>query len=95
MRLAGIADLSRDRALSALKRTGFPADKYDATGSLSLEQGIKSNKTVITTDSAELIATAGVDVILEVTGSPAAGVRHVLLVSSKCPGWCVAHGTVL
>jgi predicted homoserine dehydrogenase-like protein len=79
MRLAGIADLSKDRALAALQRTGFPASRYDADATISVAQGIKENITAITTDSAELIATPGIDVILEVTGSPAAGVRHALL----------------
>ncbi|KAK5070337.1 hypothetical protein LTR64_000007 [Lithohypha guttulata] len=77
VRLAAIADLSRERALASLKRTGFPEDKYDV--SLSLREGLEAGKTAITTDSAELIAQPGIDVILEVTGSPAAGVRHVLL----------------
>lgn len=36
-------------------------------------------KTAITTDSAALIATPGINNILEVTGSPAAGIRHTLL----------------
>lgn len=63
--------------MAALKRTGYPEDRYDA--SLSLEDGLKAGKTAITTDSAELIATPGIDVILEVTGSPAAGIRHALL----------------
>ncbi|KAB2571145.1 hypothetical protein DBV05_g10189 [Lasiodiplodia theobromae] len=79
MRLAGIADLSAERAMAALKRTGFPAEKYDATGTMSLEKGLKSGKTTITTDSAKLIATPGIDVILEVTGNPAAGIKHALL----------------
>lgn len=80
MRLAGIADLSAQRALDALKKTGFPEEKYDILATLSIEEGIKANKTAITTDSAQLIATPGIDVILEVTGNPAAGVRHALLV---------------
>ena len=79
MRLAGIADLSKDRALAALKKVGYPAEKYDESASMSVEEGIKAGKTTITTDSAALIATPGIDVILEVTGSPSAGVRHVLL----------------
>ncbi|KAJ5754311.1 saf domain-containing protein [Penicillium manginii] len=79
IRLAGIADLSAQRALDALKKTGFPEEKYDISATLSIEDGIKANKTVITTDSAQLIATPGIDVILEVTGNPAAGVRHALL----------------
>ena len=81
MRLAGIADLSKDRAIASLERTGYPKDRYDETVSLSIEDGIKAGKTAITTDSAELISAKGVDVILEATGSPAAGVRHALLVS--------------
>lgn len=81
MRLAGIADLSKDRALAALKRTGYPDERFDATSSMSLDDGIKAGKTAITTDSAELIATPAIDVILEVTGSPAAGIKHALLVS--------------
>jgi predicted homoserine dehydrogenase-like protein len=79
MRLAGIADLSADRAKAALKRTGYPEHLYDTTGSLSIEDGIRQNKTAITTDSAALISTPGIDVILEITGSPAAGIRHALL----------------
>ena len=81
LRLAAIADLSKDRALASLKRTGYPQDRYDATASISIEEGMKAGKTAITTDSAELIATPGIDVILEVTGSPAAGIRHALMVS--------------
>ncbi|KAK5710452.1 hypothetical protein LTR15_012963 [Elasticomyces elasticus] len=77
MRLAGIADLSADRAKAALNRTGYPEDAYDV--SISLDEGIKANKTAITTDSAALIANPDIDVILEVTGSPAAGIRHALL----------------
>jgi len=79
MRLAGIADLSADRARAALKRTGYPEHAFDTTGSMSIEEGIKAGKTVITTDSAALISSPGVDVLLEVTGNPAAGIRHVLL----------------
>jgi predicted homoserine dehydrogenase-like protein len=82
IRLAAIADLSKDRALAALKRTGYPNDRYDETASSSVADGLKAGKTTITTDSEELIATPGIDVILEITGNPAAGIKHALLVSS-------------
>lgn len=82
MRLAGIADLSSDRAFAALKRTNYPAEKYDTTVNASISEGIRSAKTIITTDSSALIATPEIDVILEVTGNPAAGIKHALLVSS-------------
>ena len=80
MRLAAIADLDKDRALAALERTGYPKDRYDTKASLSIEDGIKQGVTAITTDSSQLISTPGVDVILEITGSPAAGIKHTLLV---------------
>lgn len=79
VRLACIADLSADRARAALKRTGYPEDKWDTTGALSIEDGIKSGKTTITQDSAAMISCPGIDVVLEITGSPAAGIRHALL----------------
>ena len=79
VRLAGIADLSIDRALASLERTGYPADKYDQTAKISLEEGIRIGKTAITSDSGKLISQREIDVILEVTGSPAAGVKHALL----------------
>ena len=79
MRLAGIADLSKERALVSLKRTGFPEDRYDTTATLTVSEGIASNKTAIVTDSSSLISTPGIDVILEITGNPAVGVRHALL----------------
>ena len=44
MRLAAIADLSADRAKAALEKTGYPEDRYDATGSMSIEEGVKAGK---------------------------------------------------
>lgn len=46
---------------------------------MSIEEGIKTGKVAITQDSAAMIATPGIDVVLEVTGSPSAGIRHALL----------------
>ncbi|KAL5371120.1 hypothetical protein DPSP01_014478 [Paraphaeosphaeria sporulosa] len=77
VRLAAIADLSPDRAVSSLQKTGFPSSKFNTC--ISLSDGLKYDKTVITSDSEAMIATPGIDVILEVTGNPAVGVRHALL----------------
>lgn len=85
LRLAGIADLSKDRAFAALKRTGYPEERVDWDGTMGIEEGIEKGKTVVTTDSKELIACGRVDVVLEVTGSPAAGVKHALMVGLLCP----------
>lgn len=83
MRLAAIADLSADRALAALERTGVPHDRYDATMTMSFEEGVRGGRTIITTDSAAMIARPEIDVVLEITGNPAAGIRHVLMVHSR------------
>lgn len=79
MHLAAIADLSLARAVAALQRTGVPADSYDASGTMDITAAIREGKTALTTDAAALIAAPEIDVVLEVTGSPAAGIRHVLL----------------
>ncbi|KAK5937702.1 hypothetical protein PMZ80_009831 [Knufia obscura] len=77
--LAAIADLDPQRALSSLKRTGYPESQYDNTLTMSIADGIKAAKTVITSDSASMISHPEIHIILEVTGSPSAGVRHALL----------------
>lgn len=79
IRLAAVCDLSTDRIYDAFKRTNYPESRIDMTGKMTLTEGIKSGKVVATTDSAGLIAHPDIDVILEITGSPAAGVRHALL----------------
>ena len=63
-----------------MERTGYSPEKYDPTGKMSLVEGFRTGKTVITTDPATIIAASGIDVILEATGNPAAGIRHALLV---------------
>lgn len=93
LRLAAIADLSKDRAIAALGRTGYPKDRYDDTASISIDEGIKAGKVAITEDSAQMIATPGIDVILEVTGSPAAGIKHALLVCWQNIYSCVVANT--
>lgn len=45
VRLAAIADLSSDRALASLKRTGYPEDRFDATASLSVSEAVAAGKT--------------------------------------------------
>jgi predicted homoserine dehydrogenase-like protein len=61
----GIADLSVPRARAALARIGWDA---------ALIAG-----TPITEDAAALIADPGVEVVVEATGDPAAGLRHARL----------------
>lgn len=71
----GIADLSAKRAKAALERIGWTADQSDAK---SADEAYRSGKTWITEDAEALIAADGLEVIIDATGSPAAGVRHAL-----------------
>ncbi|TLU70990.1 NAD(P)H-dependent oxidoreductase [Lichenicoccus roseus] len=80
--LIGVADLSPPRAAAALARVGWDADRYRAR---SFGQAASDRTTHITDDAASMIASPHVDIVIDATGSPAAGIRHALL--------CCEHGT--
>jgi predicted homoserine dehydrogenase-like protein len=75
MHVAGVADLDGTRARSQLKTAGWP-DQQFAAGSLDdAHQG----RTTFVTDSADaLIADSRIEVIVEATGVPSAGIHHAL-----------------
>jgi len=73
MHLVGIADLSVERAANALTACGWDAQQYEAA---SLGDAFKSGRTHITQDSSALIAFPGIEVIVEATGDPKAGIAH-------------------
>lgn len=71
----GIADLSIARAKDALKRVGWSAEQYGAPDPAS---ALKNGTTWLTEDADALIKTDGLEVIIDATGSPAAGIRFGL-----------------
>jgi predicted homoserine dehydrogenase-like protein len=73
--VTAIADLAPARARAALERTGWEAERCTAT---SFADAAKNGTTFITEDSARLIAAAEVDIVIDATGNPAAGIHHVL-----------------
>lgn len=73
--LVGIADLSVQRAREALANVHWQDGRYDAR---TLEEAHQSGSTAIIEDSMALIASPFIDVIIDATGSPAAGIAHVL-----------------
>lgn len=75
LHLLGIADLSTERARAALVRTGWDADAAIAG---SFDEALRSGRIMLTEDADALIATGGLDVVVEATGNPAAGARHAL-----------------
>ncbi|KAH8657546.1 putative homoserine dehydrogenase [Tricladium varicosporioides] len=81
LHLAGIADISLERAVASLKRVDFPADKFDTTPDkqISIDEAITTGRTTLVNDAEKLIAHPDIDVVMECTGNPSAGVRHVLL----------------
>jgi len=76
LHVMAIAELSPERARTALDYIGWPEAQYDAT---SFEAARQSGKTHITEDAPAMIAAGGMEVIVDATGVPAAGIRHALL----------------
>jgi predicted homoserine dehydrogenase-like protein len=73
--VVGIADLNVARAKETLSHIGWEAERFAAT---SFEEAEKNRSTFVTEDSAALINNGGLDVLIEATGDPAAGIRHCL-----------------
>lgn len=73
--VAGIADLSLQRARDVLRRTGWPADQYAAR---SLKDAFAEGSTFLTSDALALITAADIEVVIDATGDAAAGVVHAL-----------------
>ncbi len=74
--ILGIADLAPERARGNLERIGWKAERYAAK---SFADALKTGATHVADDAEALIAADGLDVVIDATGSPAAGIRHVEL----------------
>jgi predicted homoserine dehydrogenase-like protein len=79
--IVGVADLATAHASAALERTGWPEVRYAAR---SLAQAAREGTTCITDDALAAIAAPEVDIVIDATGNPAAGIRHALA--------CCRHG---
>ncbi|WP_309638043.1 Gfo/Idh/MocA family oxidoreductase [Methylibium sp.] len=79
--LVAVADLDPARAKAALIGVGWPADRL---GAQSLDEARRSGGTFLTDDTPAVIASDAVDIVIDATGSPAAGIAHVLA--------CCKHG---
>jgi predicted homoserine dehydrogenase-like protein len=74
--LMGIADLSPSRAVQSLRRVGWSDAQFAAR---SWAEAVRDGSTFVTDDAEALIARPELDIVIDATGSPAAGIRHVLL----------------
>jgi predicted homoserine dehydrogenase-like protein len=73
--LAGIADLSPENARVNLGRVGWAAERSAAS---SLDEAVKRGTTHITDDWRALVSHPAIDIVVEATGNPVAGVEHAL-----------------
>ena len=79
--VVAVADLDPVRARESLDRTGWEKERYSAR---SLDEAGTRGTTCVTQDSAEVIASSAVEIAIDATGSPVAGIRHALA--------CCEHG---
>ncbi|HYA20182.1 MAG TPA: Gfo/Idh/MocA family oxidoreductase [Burkholderiales bacterium] len=75
VQLLGIADLNPARARQALRRCGWPEERF-AAGNFA--EAVKRGTTHVTGDASALIAARGIQIVIDATGNPAAGIQHVL-----------------
>jgi len=73
--IVGVADLDVARARSQLKNAGWPEAMY---GAASLDDAHAKRATLVTADAATLITDPRIEVIVEATGVPGAGIAHCL-----------------
>jgi predicted homoserine dehydrogenase-like protein len=71
-----IADLAPARAQEALRRVGWAPEASEAG---SFAEAVRRGTTFVTDDAEAMIAADGIEVVIDATGSPAAGIRHALL----------------
>jgi predicted homoserine dehydrogenase-like protein len=75
LHVVAIADLNVGRARSQLAAACWPAAQFAAA---SLGDAVKQRKTHVTPDAQALIAHPGIEVIVEATGIPEAGILHAV-----------------
>lgn len=75
MHLVAVADLDVARARSQLKSAGWPDDVY---GAGSLADAHKKRTTFVSDNADSLIADPRIEVVVEATGVPGAGIHHAI-----------------
>jgi predicted homoserine dehydrogenase-like protein len=75
MHVVAVADINTARAHAQLKSACWPEEQYAAR---SLDEALKNRSTLITDDGDSVIDHPGIEVIIEATGDPGAGIRFAL-----------------
>src|SRR4051812_17960416 len=81
LHLVAVVDLDHARALASLRRTGWQAERH---GARSLDEATTHGTTCVMEDAGAAIASSAVEIVIDATGNPAAGIRHALA--------CCQHG---
>src|SRR6185503_9477394 len=81
LHLVAVCDLAPSRARESLQRVGWPAGQYAAA---SLAAAHKDGTTFVTDDALAAISSDAIEIAIDATGNPAAGIRHALA--------CCEHG---
>ena len=75
LHLVGVVDLDRDKAVQAFQRAEWPAEQFAAGG---VQEALRKGSTWLSEDSEALLSAEGMEVIVEATGDPVAGIAHAL-----------------
>ena len=75
LHVLGVADLKPDRARASMQGAGWPKEQLEAP---DCGAALASGRTHLTDDAMGLIGASGLEVLVEATGDPRAGVRHAL-----------------
>jgi predicted homoserine dehydrogenase-like protein len=75
MKVVAVADLNVERARAQLKTAGWPAEQYAAT---ALADAAKRGACHVTDNAESLLTSPEIEVIVEATGVPQAGIAHCL-----------------
>src|ERR1043165_2974748 len=73
LHVVAVADLNVERARRQLASAGWPAEQLAAT---ALDDAVRKRATHIAAGASAVIAHPGIEVIVEATGIPEAGIAH-------------------
>jgi predicted homoserine dehydrogenase-like protein len=79
--VVAVADLAPGRAHAALARVGWPAERH---GARTIAAAAHGGTTCVTDDALSAISSPDVEIVIDATGNPLAGIRHALA--------CCEHG---
>ena len=79
--VVAVVDLDPSRARSSLSRVGWPAEQFSAH---DLAEARRKRTTHVTDDALATIGSDTIEIVIDATGSPGAGIRHALA--------CCTHG---